>query len=1005
MTERTFRSANYFDREIDLSAPTSTGPTGTPAGIIGTANRGPAFIPVTVANFDEFSNVFGNLDQKHYGPYAANEFLKHKNALTYMRVLGAGANSTSAQILSTQANGRVTSAGFKLEGPAAAHDTVGRHNGVVQFLAAAHTLRAEQDAGNPQFTDNDSFVGGSTVNVLRGMVLLASGARMMVLDGTQSAVGAFTATGPDDGATIASGKFKLIISSTLGNSYFNHDGNAGVRIFTASLDPSNGDYYAKILNRDPDKFVTEQHLLYADFPVDDEMATATVVAVLSGTAGTSTTSGDTTTPFRNLFGGFDTRYQSPSTTWFISQPFGDVEYDLFKFEAIDDGEYANTLYKISVVNLKASVDESDPYGTFDVQVRSWDDSDTSPNVLEQYNNCSLNPTADNYVAKRVGDRKVFYNFDAVEDSERRVIASGKYPNASSRVRIVMSDAVERMLVPQKTLPFGFRGHNLLKTTDTLTDSTTGIRARVSGILAGTSLALSGAILPPIPMQYKVTRGERDGSAWMGEPGASELATSQLYWGVKFERATDPLDPNTVGERNTLLENYAKFLGIQKLDTLVTGSGADTFNNNKFSLAKVALTVTSLSNLTASINEHMKEAAYVRNARLDASNYTIYDSGYGANRYTFATLLAKGTAAQFNRFSPYTKFTNFMAGGYDGLNILDRDNRRMNDKSTSFDDRGGAEANYVSPGFLSNLNGSGQSNSNVQSYVTAINVMTDPMQVNHNLLVIPGIREVFLTDYAMDKCREYGLAYYVVDVPSYDDDNSRLYDDDTTKPAVDKTASSLETRGIDNNYAGVYWPDVVIEDTTNRRRVAVPASIAAVGAIAFNDKVRYPWFAPAGFNRASLDFVKNVKVRLSVPDRDRLQDARINPIATFPKLGFVVWGQKTLQLNRSSLDRVNVRRMLLEVKRIIINIAKRTVFEQNTPALRADFVAKANLQLGLIQAQEGIEGFRVIMNETNNTREDINLNRLNGRIIVNPTRTIEYIAVDFIITADGVQFLA
>jgi phage tail sheath protein FI len=187
-------------------------------------------------------------------------------------------------------------------------------------------------------------------------------------------------------------------------------------------------------------------------------------------------------------------------------------------------------------------------------------------------------------------------------------------------------------------------------------------------------------------------------------------------------------------------------------------------------------------------------------------------------------------------------------------------------------------------------------------------------------------------------------------------------------------------------------------------VTVPASVAAMGAIAFNDKMRYPWFAPAGFNRASLDFVKNVEVRLNVDDRDLLSDARINPIATFPRNGYVIWGQKTLQIKRSALDRINVRRMVIEVKRIVIDIARRITFEQNTPAIRNRFTSLTTIQLGLIQAQQGIDKFKVIMNETNNTREDIELNKLNGKVIIVPTKTIETIAVDFVITRSGVEFV-
>jgi phage tail sheath protein FI len=153
----------------------------------------------------------------------------------------------------------------------------------------------------------------------------------------------------------------------------------------------------------------------------------------------------------------------------------------------------------------------------------------------------------------------------------------------------------------------------------------------------------------------------------------------------------------------------------------------------------------------------------------------------------------------------------------------------------------------------------------------------------------------------------------------------------------------------------------------------------------------------------LDFVTNVAVRLNVSDRDRLYDARVNPIATFPRQGFVIYGQKTLKINKSALDRVNVRRLLLEVKRKIIQIAQRITFEQNTPDVRNKFVAEAAVQLGLVQAQAGIEAYQVVMNESNNTQDDIDNNRLRGRIVVVPTRAIEFIALDFIVTNSGVQF--
>jgi hypothetical protein len=1034
MAEQVFRSPNFYEREIDLSAPTTGGPVGTPAGVIGLSKKGPAFVPVTVANFGEFTTTFGGLDTKYFGPYAVNEFLKNRTALTYMRVLGAGANSTINDVSDTVSKGTVKNAGFKLLG-VAGDDDPGRHVGAVQFLAAEHTVRTKENFGMPMFSDNNTFPGitpgTDVVNLVRGLVMTTNTSRMMILTGSHAtpvtgSPSVFSAVTDEATAADVDGKpkIKIYISSSLGSTFANDEGIPGIRIFTASFDPSADDYFAKVLNTDPDKFFEAQHYLAADFAVDDQVATVedgNYVAVLSGSSAVSAVSGDPSLEFREAFGSYNTRYTTPSTSWFISQPYGATEYDLFRVESLDDGEYANKLYKISITNIKSSPDDSNKYGTFNLQIRDWSDSDITPVIIEQFTNCTLDPDSPNYIAKLVGDKDLFFHFDAFDPRERRLITNGTYDNKSKYVRVVMSDIVSKKLVPPTCLPFGFRGPSFLKTNNNLSalDMMPTGSGRLAGVLpnAGTHL-LSGSVLPPLPFRYKVTRGEvkSSGVNYAGEAGPKEVTLPSLYWGIKFERngissEDDVLNANVLNEKNKLLDSLTNFMGIMKLDVLHTGSGADMFNNNKFTLAKVAFRNETVTDVTGSAAAHMKETAYIRNARPDTTTYTVEDNGI--NRVTFATLLAKSNAkesglnpAAFNRFSPFLKFTNMMYGGFDGVNMLDRNARRINDKSLSFDSAtgGGAAASYVPVGFPSVVSGTGKDNNGVASFMSAVDMMTDPFKVGINILTLPGVREEYIMDQTAKKVRDYGLALHLMDIPSYDDSGNRLYDDSTTKPNIRTTAAAFDARAIDNNYAATYFPDVFIDDATNVRRIKVPASVAALGALSFNDKVAYPWFAPAGFNRAALDFVTNVGVRLNVGDRDRLYDSRINPIATFPRLGYVIYGQKTLQINKSALDRVNVRRLLLEVKRIIIGIAQRIVFEQNTPAVRNQFVSQAVFQLSLIQTQAGVEAFQVVMNETNNTQDDVDLNKLNGRIVVVPTRAIEFIAIDFIVTNAGVQFV-
>jgi hypothetical protein len=400
---------------------------------------------------------------------------------------------------------------------------------------------------------------------------------------------------------------------------------------------------------------------------------------------------------------------------------------------------------------------------------------------------------------------------------------------------------------------------------------------------------------------------------------------------------------------------------------------------------------------------MVQAAYIRNGRLVKPRYTVTDGSL--NRLTFASLAAGSSAVSFNRFTDYLKFTNMLYGGFDGLNLLDRDQRKMNDKAASIDGGGKAAGDALGYIGLSSQSspGSAKDNNIISSYRTATRIMTDPFATRVNIVTIPGIRDTYVTDFASEKTKEYSQAIYLMDVKAYDDSLNRLFDDSTTRPNVRKTVEQFEGRAIDNNYVSTYFPDVIVRDDQTSESVTVPASVVALGALGYNDRVAYPWFAPAGFNRGSLSSVLNTKVRLTAEDRNVLYEARLNPIANFPDGGFVIFGQKTLQQSSSSLDRVNVRRMLLEVKRIVGDIANGLIFEQNTPATRSRFISLVKPRLASIQGNQGIDSFKIVMDSSNNTAEDIEQNRLNGRIVLVPTRAVEFISIDFIITNSGVSF--
>jgi hypothetical protein len=1020
MTEQLLKFPGYYDAEIDASY-REVPPSGTPAAIIGAAVQGPAFVPTTLGSLSDQIARFGAVTPGYPATYASQRWLENKTSAVFVRLLGAGANSGSGEFDDTRTKGIVKNAGFSVSSSVVAVSGDGRHQGAVQFLVGRHILASQEAYGYPLFTDNGSYaLTGNAVNLVRGMIFCSSGSRIMIMNGTGET---YTNT-LDDIATIDSGstsatygKFKLIVSTSLGATFGSMDGNDGIRIYTASFDPSATDYYAKLLNTDPDKFAELGHYLYADFPVDAEIAAiatgsavSSSIAIVSGSSAFTTTGGITDVPFRNLFGRFDTRYTTPRTPSFISQPFGNIEHELFYFETISDGANANEMVKVSIANLKASSDPRYDYGTFSVIVRDFNDTDFEPQVLEQFTNVNLDPDSESYIGRIVGDIKTTYKFDFESESDRGLQTTGTYPNRSRYIRVQINQAVANKTVPAKSLPFGFKGVPTLKTTNASTDVSGLGRFQMSG--SGTTLMypeLTGSIVPPLPFRFKITRGDVSSSAaFTGQPGSTEIVDARLFWGVKFERNDTPTNSNISLEPNQLVRSYARFLGISKLDTLVTGSTVDTFNENKFTLARVAFANGGIVDLTGSIGTILKNAAYIRNGTPDGTNYTITDGSFGA-RITLASVLQKGTASEFNRFTDYAKFTSLFYGGFDGVNLLDKDARKFTDRSTSTESGsigyGGAASSFTSPGFTTNMNGAGDANNQTNSYKTAVRIVTDPLTSPANIIVLPGQREPNVTDYAAQEIKDFGRAFYIMDIPTYDSDIVRIFDNETGR-FIDnqKTGEEFDSRTIDNNCVAVYHPNVTIDDPLNDRRTVVPASVAALAAYGFNDRVAYPWYAAAGLNRAALSFVKAVAQRTRAADKSAFTDQRINPI--FKDEGtFVIFSQFTLKQGVNALtSRVNIKRLSIEIIRLIAGIGNNLLFEQLTPAIRDRFTTAVSLQLSTIQQAKGIKSFKVICDDTINTVVDSDNNKLNARIEIQPVESIEHIALDFVITGAGSTFL-
>ena len=290
-----------------------------------------------------------------------------------------------------------------------------------------------------------------------------------------------------------------------------------------------------------------------------------------------------------------------------------------------------------------------------------------------------------------------------------------------------------------------------------------------------------------------------------------------------------------------------------------------------------------------------------------------------------------------------------------------------------------------------------------AYVKAINAVSNPDDFDINLVSVPGIvrrHHSYVFDKVVDMVEAREDAFFIGDVVgvTYDSSNGQV-STDTISQAVEQASN------LDSNYVGTYYPWVKTIDSRTNKLTAVPPSVLMPGIYAANDAIAAEWFAPAGLNRGGIVGAVSVLNRLTHAERDTLYEGKVNPIAAFPGEGIVAFGQKTLQDRASALDRINVRRLLIKVKKYIASTSRYLVFEQNTAQTRGRFLNTVNPYLEGIQQRQGLYAFRVVMDETNNTPDVIDRNILAGQIFLQPTKTTEFIVLDFNILPTGASFSA
>ena len=342
-----------------------------------------------------------------------------------------------------------------------------------------------------------------------------------------------------------------------------------------------------------------------------------------------------------------------------------------------------------------------------------------------------------------------------------------------------------------------------------------------------------------------------------------------------------------------------------------------------------------------------------------------------------------------------KFTFAPFGGYDGWDIYrtkrtNDDRYKINGSRATLGLTSGTFEPRVTSTEVDGLD------SDWYAYFEGIRTFSNPEAVNINVFATPGIDSrdnISLLEEAIDMVEEERAdSLYVLTTP--DTDSSGV-----VALTPDEAVDIVEDSGIDSNYSATYFPWLQMQDTENNQYVWLPPTLEVVRNIALTDNIAFPWFATAGINRGTTNAIK-ARTKLTLDQRDTLYEGKINPMATFSDVGVVIWGNKTLQDKETALNRINVRRLLLQARKLISAVSIRLLFEQNDDVVRNQFLTLVNPILDNIRKERGLTDFRV---QLDNDPESIDRNELNGRIFVKPTRSLEYISVEFNITNTGANF--
>ena len=960
-----FVSPGVFITEVDQSQVPRLGSNDDGPVIIGRSSKGPSFKPTTVHSYDEFVQIFGdtvaggqagdvwrrgNFTTPMYATYAARAYLANNNPVTFVRLLGAEHPDAS------QTSAAAGASGWKV-GALDGNDST---NGAVGLFVFSSGSSA-------------TYAGADGVGTLAA-VWYCTGT-MPVLSGSTVIANALTQKNCSLISNVKTGAFKVALTGS----------NDRKQIKTFNFDPGSSQFIRKVFNTNPIKTnsYTESPTAREGYWLGETYEKS--VAQLSGSNYVGIMIGlESSSVGMNDHQGSYVSSRGPSaaeTGWFISQdlnapsaafnPAVDTT-ELFKLVGLTaDGSETQNRVKVSIKSIRfpsSAEQDLNPYPNFSVELRHLKDTDIRPVVLETYSNCNLNPNSQNYICRLIGDK-----YEQYDSETQRLIEYGDYNNVSKYIRVKVSANIAAGSENSALAPFGVKGplrfnphtqtiSGFMKPTDTMLTGTA--RQSNTGGDAGKLIVDSG--IPSLQFEF---------------PALSLIASSSdmgfgkhrdAYFGVNClqQGSTTRFDDSTIDLLRAPPGAISSFT-----------PGVSTQHQYVFTLDDIIISGSSAGIGETALKNNVTEttpASYVSGSRAAGTSYTAYSG---------STALANTRRV--------SKFTTVMYGGNDALDIREGDPFR----------------NSLLDGNLALQGATELTNYARHSVARAINIISDAETTSFDLATVPGITVPAITDKLIEKCEERGDALAIVDVendyiPVHEGDGSSDY---PKLPNVAQAVASMRSRSTNSSYGCAFFPWVQTRDVPSGQMLWLPPSVVGLGTLGSSAARSELWFAPAGFNRAGLSkgaggiHVTNVRTKLTSQQRDDLYDVRINPIASFPTEGIVVFGQKTLQLERSALDRINVRRLMIFLKKKISQIANTILFDQNVQATWDRFTGRADAVLADVQARFGLEEYKLVLDESTTTADLRDRNVMYAKVFLKPAKAIEFIALDFFITNSGASF--